>query len=248
MAAERLQKILAKAGIASRRGAEDLISEGLVTINGKVAQLGDKAIWGKDAVKVKGKLLQYGTATHEPLYFALYKPKGMISALVDPQGRPTIKDLIKGIRTRVFPVGRLDFNSEGLLLLTNDGDAAEKIQKDEDLVRVYEVKVKGHPEQRDLAKLAKGVAVGEFRKKLLRPASVKLKEELDHKSWIEVTVEGGGAFDVKELFMTAGFLVERVVRTAIGSLSIKGLTPGQIRPIKAIHLKALLQKDGSAES
>src|SRR5947209_7120382 len=119
MASERVQKVLAQAGIASRRKAEELISQGLVTINGKLAKLGDKAEFGKDAIKVKGKLLN---SQAEPLiYLAFNKPKGVISTLTDPEGRSTLTDFLGKIKARVFPVGRLDFNSDGLLILTNDG-------------------------------------------------------------------------------------------------------------------------------
>src|SRR4051794_31045073 len=112
MASERVQKILAQAGIASRRKAEELIEEGLVTINGKLAKLGDKAEMGKDAIKVKGKLL---LQTESPVYLALHKPKGVISMLADPDGRATLSEFLRNVKGRVFPIGRLDFNSDGLI-------------------------------------------------------------------------------------------------------------------------------------
>src|SRR5687767_13402863 len=117
MAIERVQKILSRAGIASRRKAEDLITEGEVTINGKVAKLGDKAELGKDAIKVKGKLLQ---GVEPTMYLAFHKPKNIVSTLHDPEGRPDNGDYLKQIKARVYPIGRLDFTSEGLILLTND--------------------------------------------------------------------------------------------------------------------------------
>ena len=126
MSAERLQKILAHAGIASRRKAEELIEQGLVTVNGKVAKLGDKADLTQDHVKVEGKLIH---KMEEPIYLAFYKPKGVISMMADPENRPTLADYLNKVKARVFPIGRLDYNSEGILLLTNDGDLAEKIQK-----------------------------------------------------------------------------------------------------------------------
>ncbi|NCA17897.1 MAG: rRNA pseudouridine synthase, partial [Betaproteobacteria bacterium] len=126
MAKERVQKILAKAGIASRRKAEELITMGEVTINGQVAKLGDQAEWGVDAVKVNGKLI---TATEQPVYLAFYKPKNVICAMEDPQGRPALAPYFVRVLARIYPIGRLDFTSEGLVLLTNDGAITEKIAK-----------------------------------------------------------------------------------------------------------------------
>src|SRR3954464_4173740 len=119
---ERIQKILAQAGVASRRKAEELIVEGVVTVNGKPAKLGDKAEWGKDAIKVRGKLL---LTKESPIYLAFNKPKGVISSLSDPEGRATLSEFLRPIKERIYPIGRLDFNSEGLILLTNDGEFAE---------------------------------------------------------------------------------------------------------------------------
>ena len=122
---ERLQKIIARAGIASRREAEQLITEGCVTVNGRlVTELGSKADPNQDHIKVNGKLLML---TEEPVYILLYKPKGVVSTVHDPEGRSVVTDLIKGIRGRIYPVGRLDFNTEGALLLTNDGDLANRL-------------------------------------------------------------------------------------------------------------------------
>ncbi|MCS7164238.1 MAG: pseudouridine synthase, partial [Thermodesulfovibrio sp.] len=138
---ERLQKILSKYGIASRRQAEELIKEGRVTVNGTVAVLGQKADPTKDYIKVDGKLL----IKPEPkVYYAFYKPRKVITSLFDPQGRPTIKDFLKGIKFRVYPVGRLDFDSEGLLLLTNDGDLAYRVMHPSSQIeKTYLVKIDG---------------------------------------------------------------------------------------------------------
>ena len=180
MASERLQKILAQAGIASRRKAEELILEGLVTVNGKIAQIGDKAEWGKDAIKVKGKLLlKPETLT----YIVMNKPKGVISTLSDPEGRPTLTTFLKNVKIRVFPIGRLDFNTEGLVLLTNDGAFAEKVQKQKDLVRVYLVKVKGHPNADMISRLHKGARLGdEHHSKVYHLDRVKVVQELENKT------------------------------------------------------------------
>jgi pseudouridine synthase len=247
MAVERLQKILAQVGITSRRKAEELIVEGLVTVNGKVAKLGDKAALGKDAIKVKGKLILHAEAA---TYLAFYKPKGVISALADPESRPTLKEFLSKVRTRVFPVGRLDFNSEGLILLTNDGDLAEKIQKNDDVYRIYTVKVKGHPDVEMMSRLEKGIHLSSsthptqkrYKKRLLKPESAQVIKKLEKKTIIEVVIRGSGAFDIKSLFEMRGFLVEKIVRTAIGHLTLKGLRPGHYRHLKTSQVKALLDQ------
>ncbi len=239
MSLERIQKILAQAGIASRRKAEELIVEGLVTVNGRVAKLGDKAEWGKDAIKVKGKLLHQMDA---PVYLAFYKPKNIISMLADPQERPTLADYLTKIQARVYPVGRLDFTSEGLILLTNDGSFAEKLQKREDVLRVYTVKVKGHPDKEMFARLNRVMRTPRTKGKVFKPYSIRMTEELANKTLIEVVVRGGGAFDVRSFFEERGYLVERITRTAIGHITLKGLKPGHFRFLKASQVLALLEQ------
>ena len=238
MATERVQKILAQAGISSRRKAEELIQLGEVTINGKIAKLGDKAEWGKDSIKVRGKLLVKAEA---PMYVALYKPRGVICALTDPDNRPTLADYLGKIRTRLFTVGRLDFNSEGLILLTNDGDFAEKVQKQEQLPRSYMIKVKGHPEPEMIARIERGGRVGDDRRKRhFKPYLVKVAQKLQNKTVIQVVILGAGAFDIKSLFEERGFLVEKVLRNSIGHLTVNGLVPGGYRMLKASQVQALL--------
>lgn len=240
MPAERLQKILAKAGICSRRQAEELISQGLVTVNGKVAKLGDKAELGAggsgDAIKVKGKLLQGAEAK---MYLALYKPKGVISMLVDNERRPTLSIFLEKLRTRVFPVGRLDFNSEGLILLTNDGDFAEKLQRRDDIPRVYTAKLRGHLNEEMVKRLSKGARL---ERRTIRPHSVRIKRELESKSEVELVMMGSGAVDIKSMIEMKGFLVERITRTAIGHITLKGLVPGHYRLLKADQALALLER------
>jgi 23S rRNA pseudouridine2605 synthase len=239
MSSERVQKILAQAGIASRRKSEELIQEGLVTINGKVAQLGDKAEWGTDAIKVKGKLLlQPETLT----YLVFNKPKGVICMLSDPDGRPTLTDFIKKVKTRVFPIGRLDFNSEGLVLLTNDGSFAEKIQRREDIPRVYLVKVKGHPDEEMISRLKKGARLGTGIKRLFKPHEVRLSQHLANKTVIQTVILGSGAFDLKAYFELKGFLVEKITRTSFGHLTIHGLEPGHYRQLRGSQAVALLEQ------
>jgi len=235
MAAERVQKILAQAGIASRRRAEDLITEGLVTINGKLAKLGDKAELGKDSIKVRGKLL--GNSTEAPLYLAFYKPKGVISMMSDPQGRPVLLDYLLKIKSRLFPVGRLDFNSEGLILLTNDGAMAEKLQRRDDIPRVYHVKIKGAFDAEMKRRIERGAKID---RKLIKPHSVRTHMELEKKTRIEIVMLGAGAQDLKGMIETQGFLVEKMVRTAIGHVTIRGMLPGQYRMLRKSQIEALI--------
>jgi 23S rRNA pseudouridine2605 synthase len=236
MAQERVQKILAQAGLASRRKAEELIQEGLVTINGKVAKLGDKADLSQDSIKVRGKLLQTKEA---PVYLAVYKPKGLISAVgVDPEGRPTLSDVLGAkVKARVYPIGRLDFMSEGLIIMTNDGAFAEKLQKMEGVPRVYHVKVRGRPDASMIHRLEKGARIGN---RLIKPHSIRLAEELANKIRIELVFTESGAIDLKTYFEQKGLLVESIRRTAIGQITLRGLEPGKFRFLKASQVEALL--------
>ncbi len=233
-AGERVQKILARAGIASRRKAEELITRGEVTINGRPAQLGDRAVFGKDAIKVSGKLIHKVEA---PIYLTFYKPKNVISSLADPEGRPTVGDYLKRIDERVYPVGRLDFTCEGLLLLTNDGNMAEQLQKREDIPRFYHVKVKGHPDREMISRLEKGA---KLENRYVKPHSVRVLKELQNKAVVEVVILGGGAIDLKAFFETKGFLVERIARVGYGHLTLKGMSPGEFDRLQPSSVEALL--------
>jgi 23S rRNA pseudouridine2605 synthase len=234
MSQERVQKILAQVGIASRRKAEELITEGSVTINGKVAKLGDKAEFGKDAIKVKGKLIH---TKENPVYVAFYKPRGVLSSLSDPENRPTLANYLGGIKERIYPIGRLDFNTEGLLLLTNDGAMAERVQKATNLLRVYHVKVKGRPDAAQLARLEKGARIGS---RVVTPHSIRFAEELASKIVLEVAFNDPGVIDVKAFFELKGMLVDKITRTAIGQITSKGIAPGEHRLLKASQFEALL--------
>lgn len=160
MPAERLQKIIAAAGIASRRKAEEMIASGLVEVNGHiVTELGSKADPEQDHIRVNGKLLH---GAERQIYLLMNKPKGYVTTAHDPEGRPTVMDLLHGIRARVYPVGRLDYASEGLLLLTNDGDLAYRLMKAASHVpKVYVVKVAGKPDEARLEKLRRGISISE---------------------------------------------------------------------------------------
>lgn len=233
MSIERLQKILAQAGIASRRKAEELIEQGLVSVNGKTAKLGDKADFTSDHIKVEGKLLR----KLEDLFYVVFnKPKGVISMMSDPEGRPTIADFLAKMKAHVNPIGRLDFNSEGLLLLTNDGAMAEKIQKSDAFPRIYHVKIKGHITTEMISRLERGGRIGE---KFTKPLTVRIHEELNKKTKIEIVFLNAANVDVKAYFETKGFLVEKVTRTGIGHLTLHGLEPGKFRIVPKTKFEAL---------
>lgn len=238
MSAERIQKILSKFGVASRRKAEEMITEGLVTVNGQVAVLGQKADIETDAIKVSGKLLNRTDAPSH-LYLAFFKPKAVISTLDDPEGRPSISGYLTKLKTKVYPIGRLDFNSEGLILLTNDGTVVEQIQKNVKIPRVYHVKVKGHPKSEDLDRLRRG---GRLEGRLISPYRVKVAKRLDQKSVVEIVLIGAGSFDLKTFFEHKGFLVEKMTRVAIGQIQLKGLAPGEYRQLEKTQIEALISQ------
>src|SRR5919106_3602762 len=158
---ERLQKLIAAAGVASRRHAEELIVAGEVTVNGKVVrELGTKADPATDHIKVRGKLINPSLERREKVYVVLNKPRGYLSSVSDPEGRPTVMELLPASLGRLYPVGRLDFNTEGLLLLTNDGDFTNYVTAARNRVeKVYEVKVKGVPTESGIARLRRGITL-----------------------------------------------------------------------------------------
>ena len=237
MALERVQKILARAGIASRRKAEELILDGSVTINGQVAKLGDQAEWGKDAIKVNGQLL---TSTEQPVYLAFYKPKNVICAMTDPQGRPALADYFTRVQARIYPVGKLDFESEGLVLLTNDGEMAQKISKSKELLQVYSIKVKGHPDAEMLKRISRGMRTEKGH--LIRPEVVRIDEKLENKSKVQVVMRGSATSELKTLIETRGFLFDRIVRSGIGQITLGELSPGEYRRLEASQIRAVFEQ------
>ncbi len=234
MSIERLQKILAQAGIASRRKAEEMITEGLVTVNGKTAKIGDKADFTVDHIKVNGTLLR---KLEDPFYVVMNKPKGVISMMSDPEGRPTLADFLVKMKVRVNPIGRLDFNSDGLILLTNDGAMAEKIQKSDGFPRVYHVKVKGHITTEMVDRLNRGMRTTT---KFVKPMTVRIHEELNKKTKIEIAFLNAANVDVKAYFEEKGFLVEKITRTSIGHITLHGLEPGAYRTVPKTKFEALV--------
>lgn len=218
---ERLQKILASAGVCSRRNAEELILLGQITVNGEVVNtLGAKADPLNDAIAVDGKVVD--TAGGEREYFLLNKPRGYITSTSDPQGRPTVMDLMHGIESRIYPVGRLDYASEGLILLTNDGAVANRLMHPHTGVRrAYAVKIKGDMNDEQLKQLRKGVQLSDG---FVRPVRVSRGERLHGKEWIEIEITEGKNLEIRRIFAVLDLEVERLRRIGIGPLEI-GLVP-----------------------
>lgn len=223
---ERLQKIISRAGVTSRRKAEEYIIEGRVTVNGKVMrELGTKADIGHDHIKVDGRLLHL---PKQQIYVLLNKPRGYVTTMFDPEGRPKVTDLLRGIRERVYPVGRLDYHSEGLLLLTNDGDFANLIMSASSHVpKTYWVKVSGKPAVDDLDKLRRGIRLDG---RMTAPAKVRLLREAPN-PWYEVELIEGKQNQIRRMFAQVGHQVEKLKRIRIGFLELAELPIGQFRQL-----------------
>jgi 23S rRNA pseudouridine2605 synthase len=224
MPEDRLQKILSQAGVASRRAAEQMIVEGRVSVNGKtVTELGSKADLDRDHIKVDGRLIH---APKRQVYIVLYKPNNTVTTVSDPQGRATVMELLRGVKERVYPVGRLDYHSEGLLLLTNDGEIANSITKAAThLPKVYVVKANGNLTDDQQEQFRRGVPLSGRR---TMPASLKLIKPGEN-PWYEVTLHEGRNQQIRLMFKHFGYLVEKLRRVRIGPIEIGPLKPGQHR-------------------
>jgi 23S rRNA pseudouridine2605 synthase len=232
---ERLQKLIAAAGIASRRKAEELILAGQVTVNGAVAELGTKADPADDHIKVRGKLINAKLEKQEKLYLLLYKPVGFLTSKSDPQGRQLIVDLVGRYRDKVHPVGRLDVNTEGLILLTNDGTFTQLIAHAKNKVpKVYHVKVKGQPSAVQIRKLERGVHLDKVK---TAPAKIKELDLSDTNAWYEVTLFEGRNQQIRKMFDSVGHSVIKLRRVAIGFLQNERLQPGEFRPLTEAEVK-----------
>lgn len=235
MAEERLQKIIAAAGLASRRKAEEMIVAGEVTVNGRlVKELGVKADPERDHIKVRGRLINPKLKHQEKIYILLNKPLGVLTSKSDPKKRPLVIDLLGPYRDKVHPVGRLDFNTEGLLLLTNDGDFTNLITGAKQAPKVYEVKVKGKPSQYQIAMLERGVTVDGKR---TAPAVIRLMEESDTNAWYRVTLHEGRNQQIRKMFDHISHSVTKLRRVAIGFLKKEKLKPGQFRMLSESEVK-----------
>ena len=235
---ERLQKILSRAGVASRRAAERLILEERVTVDGEtVHELGTRADPLADDIRVDGVRVK---PPQGPVYFLLNKPRGVVTTRRDPEGRATVMDLVPRV-AGLFPVGRLDVTTEGLLLLTNDGAFAERVAHPRyEVPRVYHAKVHGIPEPETLARLRRGVRV-EGQK--LTADRVRVLEA-DNNAWLEITLHEGRQHEVKRLLEAVGHPVAKLRRVAIGPLTARGLKVGEFRSLTPREVRRLLEGRG----
>ena len=238
---ERLQKLISQAGIASRRAAEELIKAGAVTVNGKVAELGTKADPETDHIKVRGRRINTKLQTKEHAYILLNKPKGYLSSVADPNGRPLVTDLVKGYG-KLHPVGRLDFNSEGLIILTNDGAFTNAVASSKTIPKIYQVKTKGMPTEVAIRKLRRGLRLEDGFK--TAPADIKILTPTDKNGWYAVTLYEGHNQQIRKMFDAVGHSVVKLKRVAIGNVTDAGLPAGRSRKLTADEVSQL--KGGSA--
>ncbi len=238
MALERLQKIMAACGVASRRKAEEMILAGRVTLNSVVVrELGTKADLEKDAICVDGKAI---ARPEKLLYFMLNKPKGYVTTVSDPQGRPTVVDILGKSVGRVYPVGRLDYASEGLLLLTNDGALAERMMKaGSHMPKTYLVKVSGKPDEKRIERLRAGIVIEleDGRRVKTSPAKIRLFEDGEN-PWYEVVLIEGRNRQIRRMFEREGHLVEKIRRVRMGPL-VLDLEPGRFRALTGKEVEQL---------
>jgi len=241
MASERLQKIIAASGIASRRKAEEIIAAGRVTLNGKVVvEQGTKADPQRDEISVDGKPLK---SRERLLYFLLHKPKGYVTTVSDPEGRPTVMELMKKCPQRVYPVGRLDYASEGLLLMTNDGQLAQRLMKaGSHAPKTYLVKISGQPDEQVLNRLRAGITIEleDGMRVKTSPAKLRLVEGSAN-PWYEVILSEGRNRQIRRMFQRVGFNVLKIKRVQLGPL-VLDIPPGKYRPLtvrEVAQLKSL---------
>jgi len=235
---ERIQKIISMAGIASRRKAEELMRAGAVTVNGRVVrELGSKADPEQDHIKVSGKLINPKQAK---VYLMLNKPREVVTTLSDPMGRMTVKELLRGVRARVYPVGRLDYDSEGLLLLTNDGDMVQRLLHPSfEVPKTYEVKVKGILTDQEILEISRGVVLSDGR---TLPCRIRKIKKTEKNSWLEMTIHEGRNRQIRRMLEKIDHPVLKLKRIRmatleLGALPIGGyryLTAGEIRSLKVL--------------
>ena len=238
---QRLQKLISAAGIASRRHAEELIAAGKVTVNGEVVkELGTKADPDKDHIKVNGKLINPQLKSRENVYVLLNKPKGYLSSVSDPDSRPLVTELLPPSLGKLHPVGRLDFNTEGLLLLTNDGEFTNFVTAARNRVeKVYEVKVKGVPTDAGIERLRRGVTLDDGTR--TAPAKITKLQETRTNAWYEVLLHQGRNQQVRRMFEMIGHSVLKLRRTRIGFLVDENLKPGHYRLLSPSEVARMMK-------
>jgi len=239
---QRLQKLIAAAGVASRRHAEELISAGRVTVNGEVVtELGTKADPDKDHIKVNGKLINPQLQSREKIYVLLNKPKGYLSSVSDPEGRPLVTELLPPSLGKLHPVGRLDFNTEGLLLLTNDGEFTNFVTAARNRVeKIYEVKLKGVPSESGIERLRRGVTLEDGTR--TAPAKIAKLHETQTNAWYEVGLHQGRNQQVRRMFELIGHSVLKLRRVRIGFLTDENMKPGHWRFLSPDEVARMMKK------
>jgi pseudouridine synthase len=231
----RLQKFLAHAGIASRRASEDLIRQGRVTVNGRVvSEMGVTVDPSRDTVEYDGRPVRLPGRKH---YLILNKPRGVISTLSDPQGRRTVKELLPPGQGRLYPVGRLDWDAEGVLLFTDDGELAHRLAHPRyGVERTYHVKVRGDLGEEILARVRRGPRLEDGE---TRPEGVRLLRRSKTSSWVAVTLREGRTHEVKRIFLAVGRPVQKLLRVSFAGLQLGRLRPGESRPLTALEVERL---------
>ena len=241
---ERLQKLIAEAGIASRRKAEQLILDGQVSVNGQVVtELGTKADPATDRIKVGTKVVNTLLERREMIYVLLNKPRGYLSSTADPDQRPLVVDLLPpNLQKKVHTVGRLDFNTEGLLILTNDGALTDAVTRAGHVAKVYHAKVKGHPGEEQIARLRRGVTVEGRR---TAPADVELLETTDRdNAWYRIVLVQGRNQQIRKMFDAVGHSVVKLRRVQIGPVTDVGLPVGKWRSLTDVEVRQLKSGKG----
>jgi 23S rRNA pseudouridine2605 synthase len=230
----RLQKVLAEMGLTSRRQAEGMIREGRVTVNGRVARIGDKIDPSRDHIKVDGRRVAFSPGK---VYLLLHKPRNTVTTAADPEGRLTVLNLVKERGARLFPVGRLDYDAEGFLLLTNDGDLAHRLTHPSFRIpRTYRVKVKGKPSAEEIRKLSRGVFLDDGP---TAPCRITLLRETRENAWIEMTLHEGRNRQVKRMWEKMGYPVLKLKRISFAGLSLGSLPPGKYRELREIEVEKI---------
>ena len=237
---ERLNKILAISGITSRRRADELISSGLVTVNGLVEKrVGSKAVWGVDSINVDGHPVP---DPPKKIYLLLNKPFGYVSTLHDPEGRPIIRDLVKDVKERIYPVGRLDFDSSGLLILTNDGELAFRLMHPKfHIPRTYKVIVEGVISDKSVKRLKKGVSLDDGP---TNPARVRIIETQQGRSVVRITIFEGRSREIRRMCEAVGHKTLKLTRIGYGNLDLGDLKVGKYRHLKNVEVKTLRKSVG----
>ena len=241
---ERIQKILSRAGISSRRAAEKMIAEGRISVNqAVVTEPGTKADADRDQIRVDGRLI---SCDAERIYILLHKPQGYVTTLNDPQGRPIVTDLLGGVTERVFPVGRLDYDSEGLLILTNDGAFSQRLQHPRyGIPKSYRIKVEGNFPKREIQLLEQGIDLPDGR---FAPSDVRLEKTNPGSSWLRLTITDGRNRVIRRAFESLGHPVCRLIRVAVAEITLESVRQGAWRRLTPKEVERLLAQAAGPKS